>query len=414
MRSFELWPMCGQQDDRGDVEFPDGLCMAISGRLVAMSGLTMTEPTAGCAKVATDLRASRFNGLGALSVSLAEFFDKVGCDDFFLSRPWFENFDRTIVRKDESVVLYGVEPSDGTADAFALLPLWQMRPRSWLAPTLWQSLTNYYTPHFGPLFRGICQEQSIRALAQALWADRRHFAAVDLRCLDQAGFAYSALVESLKDCGFLVQTYFQFGNWYLDVAGRSYAEYFTSLSSVLKKNIPYQTRRFERTHRVEWKLVTSRDGFEAALADYEQVYHTSWRDKEAYPDFIRGLAEAALSQGALRLGLLYADGMPVAAQFWIVYGGTASIYKIAYIEPFAKFSVGTVLTAHMMRHAIDVDKVSIVDYLSGDDSYKKDWMSHRRERWGLMAFNPHSVGGLLLAARHVGGRRLKELWQRGR
>lgn len=410
MRLFERWLQCGLQDDHGDAELPDGLCLAISGRLVAMSDLTMAEPTAGCATVATDFRACRFTGLGTLPGSFTAFFDKVGGEDFFLSRPWFENFDRTIVRKDESIVLYGVEPSDGTADVLALLPLWRMRPRSWLAPTVWQSLTNYYTPHFGPLFRGICPERSIRVLAQALWADRRHFSALNLRCLDHEGIAYSALVESLKDCGFFVQTYFQFGNWYLDVAGRSYAEYFTGLSSVLRKNIPYQTRRFERIHRVEWKLVTSRDGFEAAFADYEQVYHTSWREREAYPDFIRGLAEAALAQGALRLGLLYADGRPVAAQFWIVHGGTASIYKIAYIEPFAKFSVGTVLTAHMMRHAIDVDKVSSVDYLSGDDTYKKEWMSHRRERWGLLVFNPHSVGGQLLAARHIWGRRLKELW----
>ena len=409
-RLFERWPVCGAQGDGGDGDLLSGLCGAMSGRRVAMSSLTMSESTSGCTAVATDLRACRFTGLGALPGSFAAVFDKVGGDDFFLSRPWFENFDRTIVRKDESVVLYGVKPSNGTADALALLPLWRMRPRSRLAPTVWQSLTNFYTPHFGPLFRGICQEQSIRALAQALWADRRHFAALDLRCLDHEGIAYSALVESLKDCGFFVQTYFQFGNWHLDVAGRSYAEYVAGLSSVLKKNIPYQTRRFERTHRVEWKLVNSRDGFEAALADYEQVYHTSWRDQEAYPDFIRGLAEAALAQGALRLGLLYADGMPVAAQFWIVHGGTASIYKIAYIESFAKFSVGTVLTAHMMRHAIDVDKVSSVDYLSGDDTYKKEWMSHRRERWGLMVFNPHSVGGLLLAARHIWGRRLKELW----
>jgi hypothetical protein len=57
-----------------------------------------------------------------------------------------------------------------------------------------------------------------------------------------------------------------------------------------------------------------------------------------------------------------------------------------------------------MQHVIDADRVRIVDYLSGDDEYKKTWMSHRREFWGLVAFNPRSVPGLAQIVRHVGGR----------
>jgi hypothetical protein len=35
----------------------------------------------------------------------------------------------------------------------------------------------------------------------------------------------------------------------------------------------------------------------------------------------------------------------------------------------------------MLEHALGGDKVSEVDYLTGDDNYKSNWMSHRRERW---------------------------------
>jgi hypothetical protein len=45
-----------------------------------------------------------------------------------------------------------------------------------------------------------------------------------------------------------------------------------------------------------------------------------------------------------------------------------------------------------------------VDYLSGDDDYKKMWMSHRREFWGILGMNPWSVRGLGQIVRHVGGR----------
>ena len=94
-------------------------------------------------------------------------------------------------------------------------------------------------------------------------------------------------------------------------------------------------------------------------------------------------------------------------RLWIVHGGVASIYKLAYDERFAGLSVGTVLTARLMEHVIDGDGVRVVDYLTGDDAYKSSWMSHCRERRGLMAFNRRTPRGLLAAARHIGGRAAK-------
>jgi CelD/BcsL family acetyltransferase involved in cellulose biosynthesis len=113
--------------------------------------------------------------------------------------------------------------------------------------------------------------------------------------------------------------------------------------------------------------------------------------------------------GALRLGIIYIDGEPAAAQLWIVHNGCALIYKLAYDERFADLSVGTILSAALFQHALDVDKVAVVDYLSGDDAYKKDWMSARRERWGILALNPRSLHGALAIARHIGGRAVKRV-----
>ena len=61
----------------------------------------------------------------------------------------------------------------------------------------------------------------------------------------------------------------------------------------------------------------------------------------------------------------------------------------------------------MLEHALDGDKVSEVDYLTGDDNYKSNWMSHRRERWGIMAFNPASFLGKLSILKHIGGKTVK-------
>ena len=66
------------------------------------------------------------------------------------------------------------------------------------------------------------------------------------------------------------------------------------------------------------------------------------------------------------------------------------------------------MTQDQVLRAIDVDKVQIVDYLSGEDAYKKNWMSHHREYWGIAAFNPLSVRGLMQIARQVVGRSAKQ------
>jgi Acetyltransferase (GNAT) domain len=128
-------------------------------------------------------------------------------------------------------------------------------------------------------------------------------------------------------------------------------------------------------------------------------------------EFIPGLIRLCAQQGVLRLGVAHIDGKPAAAQLWIVHNGAALIYKLAYDEQFADLSVGTILTANLMQHVLDIDKAEVVDYLSGDDAYKKDWMSDRRERWGILAMNPRTVGGAMAIGRHVGGRFLKRAAQ---
>jgi CelD/BcsL family acetyltransferase involved in cellulose biosynthesis len=225
-----------------------------------------------------------------------------------------------------------------------------------------------------------------------------------LRPLDPEAPVFGLLVGVFKELGMAVQTYFRFGNWYLDVGDRSYAEYVKTLPSVLRKNIPYEIRKLEKFGRLRFEMVTEEQSLERALDDYEEVYQASWREAEPYPAFIRGLARVAVRSGWLRLGLMYLNEEPAAAQIWIVHAGVASIYKIAYKEKFGKLSVGKILTARLLEHVIDIDKVKQVDYLSGDDQYKKDWMSHRRERWGLMVANPYHIRGMAQAAQNFASR----------
>ena len=238
-------------------------------------------------------------------------------------------------------------------------------------------------------------------LASAIARHEGPWDTIDLRPLAADAPDFPALLNAFRKAGLAVQSYFCFGNWYLRVGGRSYAEYFEALPSQLKNTV---TRKRKQLEKLKSRIVVcdSETGLEEALRAYEQIYAVSWKIPEPYPHFISSLCRTCAGQGWLRLGVVYVDEQPVAAQIWIVHAGIAAIYKLAYDERFAKLSAGSILTAHLMQRAIDIDKVHEVDYLTGDDAYKRDWMSDRRERWGIMAFNLRTPRGLLAAARHFG------------
>ena len=106
----------------------------------------------------------------------------------------------------------------------------------------------------------------------------------------------------------------------------------------------------------------------------------------------------------MRLGILYVDEEPAAAQIWTLTNGEATIYKLAYDAKFKNLSVGSVLTAKIMEHVLDVDKPHTVDFGFGDDPYKKDWTRQRRERMSLIGFRTARPLGALAAANFVARR----------
>jgi CelD/BcsL family acetyltransferase involved in cellulose biosynthesis len=162
------------------------------------------------------------------------------------------------------------------------------------------------------------------------------------------------------------------------------------------------------------EIVSEQHALASAIAAYQSVYAASWKKPEPYPEFMPGLLASCLKSGALRLGLAWLDGQPIAAQMWIVSHGRAAIYKMAYHKAYKKYAPGTLVTALLMEQVIDVDQVREVDYLIGDDSYKKTWMACRRERWGIVVYNPGSLRGIAGLARELLGRSARGLVKRWR
>lgn len=75
-------------------------------------------------------------------------------------------------------------------------------------------------------------------------------------------------------------------------------------------------------------------------------------------------------QSSLHLSVVLIDGLPAAAHLGFIRGTTLQYYLLASDDNFRQYSVGIVLlneiiTAH--------DSVTNIDFLRGDEGYKKDW-----------------------------------------
>jgi hypothetical protein len=365
--------------------------------------VTPADLPADVAEHLPDVRV--YSGFQDLPKSFLTLFDEAGRQNFFLSPPWFDNFVQTAMGPEDRVRVYAAAGAQGTPAGMLLM----RNPQNYTRARRLEALSNYYSCFYAPHLSASASrsQDTLRALTHTIAGEKPRWDEIDLKPLDVQSKEFRELAEAFRSAGFVVQTYFSFGNWYLPVNGRSFAEYSQNLPSVLKNTLSRKRKKLEKTGRAKIEIVTGGQGLDDAIDAYMKVYLSSWKQPEPYPRFVPGLIRMCATVGALRLGLIYVDGEPAAAQLWIVHHGKALIYKLAYDERFADLSVGTILSATLFEHALDVDKVVEVDYLSGDDAYKKDWMSQRRERWGILALNPRTPRGLIAIARHVGGRAAK-------
>lgn len=317
---------------------------------------------------------------------------------------WYRNLVDTVYPDHPGIRIYVLR---NEKDVLAIFPLRAERVRSG-----WQvnALANFYTSLYEPFLATGLKSDTLAPLLAAMQRDLPGIASLTMAPMDPGSHAYQTLIGAMHIKGWVQFEYFTFGNWYQPVVS-GWEQYLAERHGTLQSTIRRMGRKFA-ANQGKLEIVTSPRDLNRAIAAYEQVYSSSWKRAEAFPAFMPGLMQACAEKGTLRLGLAWLNEQPVAAQVWIVSHGRAEIYKLAYDERFASYSPGTLLSALLMERVIEKDKVDEVDYLIGDDPYKKTWMSQRRERWGLVAYNPRSLQGMAGLIKESAGRLVKTLRER--
>lgn len=250
------------------------------------------------------------------------------------------------------------------------LPL--MRTKHGLA-----SLTNWFSFTWRPLGR---DDEWVDELLVTLAIDlRKQASRIIMAALPDEDGSSTRLERSFHKGGWIVFREQCDENHVLPVEGRSFAEYWSYRPGHMRSTFKRKAKR------VDVEIFTRFD--EAAWSAYQSIYAESWKPAEERADLLEDFARAEGAAGRIRLGIARADDVPVAAQFWTVEGDTAYIHKLAHVEAAKPLSAGTTLSAALFEHVIDTDKVELIDFGTGSDAYKRDWMERNRPRYRLICLD---------------------------
>ncbi|RVU37599.1 GNAT family N-acetyltransferase [Rheinheimera riviphila] len=260
------------------------------------------------------------------------------------------------------------------------------------------ALSNYYSPEFAPLMpdfvpalsSGIAPLKQTKlwpllvAAISTLWPQWQQ---LRLQPLSQ-----TTATQVQQQCPASIKTLVSpFGhNW--RAAATNHTDYWQQRQSQLVNTI---RRKKKKLLQQGAAIQIHRQLTPELLASYWHIYQRSWKQPEPSPDFINWLLEFSSQQGQLRLGLLLINDQPVAFQFWLVQQQQAAIVKLSQDQAFDTLSPGTVLMAAMIDEVMTQDNVTNIDFLTGNDDYKAQWMDECLPLLQLDLFHCQSLSGWL-------------------
>jgi CelD/BcsL family acetyltransferase involved in cellulose biosynthesis len=184
-------------------------------------------------------------------------------------------------------------------------------------------------------------------------------------------------------------------------------------------NIRYYDRALDKSYSVAREVLTDEKSLESALDALFDLHQRRWNDRwlpgvmggGRMRRFYRSVARAFLKRDWLRLHTISLDGEIVAVLFCIAYKDRTAYYQGGFEPTLAKLSLGSVVTGHAVRKALDERRTEF-DFLRGDEPYKKrwtggaarvnrSWRSGRRRRRRNFAWNFVSRSGCTTMARAV-------------
>jgi CelD/BcsL family acetyltransferase involved in cellulose biosynthesis len=219
------------------------------------------------------------------------------------------------------------------------------------------------------------------AFRDYLWEQRRRWDWIDLQQVKPDAVVLAGTEEERKPVTRSVRVSAWTGETcpYLPLAD-TWDAFRATLGKKLRQNIGYYARALEKQYIVDYRLADA-ETLDDDLDDFFELHQRRW-NKRWLPGafasrqarvFHTEVARALLQSGNLRLHTLSLDGETQAALYCFQKGTTCYYYLGGFEPSLARLSLGTVLTAHAMRHGIEQDGATEFDFLRGNEGYKYKW-----------------------------------------
>ena len=280
------------------------------------------------------------------------------------------------------------------------------------------SLSSFYSSVAEPIFINAPDKESMLQLCASI--DQHH----PWHSMLLGAFEEGVVSQALDEYFPYQRLFSQTDNVYQEGI-TDYASYYQQRPSQLRNTIKRREKKLTKAHQYRTEIITDIETFPAAFIAYKTIYQQSWKGAEFSFDFIEQVCMAALAENKLRLGLLFVDDEPAAAQLWFLqttYSDTqdnsgqslttASIFKLAYTPKYQAYSVGSLLSLVLSEQVISQDHVTSIEFGMGSEPYKKDWLTEKRVRQRYQIFNPDSFYGKLAIMRNLVLPRLVNLFTR--
>lgn len=366
-----------------------------------IAGAVRPSPLVNAPPAAAAVQVTVHEDLAALPAAAKALLEEAGKHRFMNGYHWYQTFAATCLDAGQSPRFYVIASKDAPKTLLIMpmiTPLGRAGSRisaRKLGEHSLMAMTNHQSRSFAPISNADpeCLERLLQGFAIHL--KQEGCSTVDVNHLDPEIADAALLGRAFTAAGFSVAPYHDQTVVFDRLEGRSFAEFLKGLSSNLRSNLNRRRKKLEKMGALRFEVVQGGDGLAKAIQDYEAVQKTSWKPDEIYPRHVSTLILAAAEAGSLRLGILYLDDRPVAADLSFVSDGFAYSHKGHFDEAFRQHGAGDVMTLMALERLIDDDKVDIVDFGKNADPYKLKWLKRQGSLGGLVAFDTRTLDGQL-------------------
>jgi CelD/BcsL family acetyltransferase involved in cellulose biosynthesis len=196
---------------------------------------------------------------------------------------------------------------------------------------------------------------------------------LDLRCLRPDSAALRELVPLAQERGCRVIR--EPDDVSLETAlPETWEGYLERLASKQRHEVKRKIRRLEEAGHVDFSVYHDSPGIHERLDIFFRLFRESRTDKSEFmtplmESFFKGMIDAMVDSGILKLGILSLNHETAAAVLFFDYRNRIYLYNNGYDLKFSHLSAGVLSKAILIRYAIE-NKKEIFDFLKGTEIYK--------------------------------------------